>query len=552
VAALVPAGAGAAAINVTINVDNKSDDGLCTLREAVDAANSNAPVNPAGGNDCPAGEGGATTDFINLVSTGTYTLGGANGEDGNASGDLDFTNGGPVVVNGIVDGFDVPQTIIDAQQGDRIADLISAPGVGVQLDVMFQNVTLVNGAVGGGNGGGAIRIGDADAIFHLSTSRLFNNDAGGNGGAVLFEGGTDGYVFDVSEVEFGTNNADEEGGAIWIDVPQDSNATVANSAFLDNTAGAMGGAAYIESAGATNDEPVLQFENSTLSGNSAGEGGGAVAFDFGAAGTAYFKFTTIAHNTTPKLGGGGGVFTNSADQFVLFQGGTIIAGNSAGGVLSNCAGPGNFQTSGYNLDSGNSCHLNTASPKFDLINTNPLMGTSKINTGGKQNTETIGLYTNSPALDYIPRTPSDKCDINPFSVNEVDQRFVARPAAPAGTCDVGAFEGSLGAPQDGDGDTVDDTTDNCVLDENTNQANNDADFQGDACDPDDDNDAVLDASDNCPTQAGAASNAGCPASAAAPPSGNPVTPAVPAKKCKKKKKRHSASVAKKKCKKKKK
>jgi CSLREA domain-containing protein len=539
----------AATIDVTTLVDESSDDTTCSLREAVKSANLNSNAHE---DACTAGQPGATTDFINLA-TGTYSLSGASGEDGNVSGDLDFTNGGTVVVNGVAGANDVPQTTIDGQHNDRIADLINAPGVGAQLDVQFQNVTLDNGAVTGGSSGGAIRVGDADAHFHLSTSRVFNSDAGGNGGAISFAGGVDGYLFEVSQVQFGNNNADEEGGAIWIDVPQDSNATIETSAFVGNTAGTMGGAAYIESAGATNDEPVLQFANSTLSDNSAGEGGGAVAFDFGLAGTVFFKFTTIAHNHTPKLGTGGGVFTNSSDQLVLFQGGTILAGNSAGGVLSNCSGPGDFQTSGYNLDSGNSCHLSTASPKFDLINTNPLIGTPKINTGGVQTTETVGLYAGSPALDYVPRTPSDECDINVFSPNEVDQRYVARPAAPAGLCDIGAFEGSLGAPQDGDGDTVSDTVDNCILDQNANQANNDADFQGDVCDADDDNDAVLDAADNCPVQAGVPSNAGCPAppvTGTAPP---PANTSVAPQRCKKKKKKHSVAqtAKKKKCKKKK-
>jgi CSLREA domain-containing protein len=528
----VPAGAGAATITVDTTVDEFNTGSNCSLREAVHAASTNTMF---GG--CVAGQG--TLDTVQL-SAATYTLTGDPGEDGNASGDLDITAGGPLTINGTIDVNDVPTTTIDGgsgggEGGDRIFDVRPDPGA-VQLTA--QRLLLTNGAVGGSAGGGAIRIGDSNASFFLSTSRVQQNDSGGNGGAIVWDDAAPTYSFAVSQVQFSQNNSDDEGGAIYIDTPQDLNATIDHSSFIENTAGTMGGAAYIESAGSTGAEPVLQIKNSTLTGNVAGEGGGAVAFDFGLGGTVWFDFSTIAYNSTPTQGAGGGIFTNSADQFVYFRLGNIIAGNAAGGVLSNCSGPGDYQTGGYNIESGNGCQLNTASPDFDLINTNPLLGMSAINTPGKQTSETMSLFTSSPAID---RVPSGSCTTGS------DQRFVARPVNT--DCDVGAFEGDAGTPADAEGDGVTDPVDNCPLDDNTNQANNDGDFQGDVCDPDDDNDVVLDEADQCPTQAGAAPT-GCPASST-PPSTTPSAPVTPATKCKKKKKKHrSASVAKK-CKKKK-
>jgi hypothetical protein len=61
-------------------------------------------------------------------------------------------------------------------------------------------------------------------------------------------------------------------------------------------------------------------------------------------------------------------------------------------------------------------------------------------------------------------------------------------AAPGGACS--------GQPN-ADSDTVPDATDNCPADANQDQANNDGDAQGDACDTNDDTDTVLDADDNC-------------------------------------------------------
>jgi hypothetical protein len=63
-----------------------------------------------------------------------------------------------------------------------------------------------------------------------------------------------------------------------------------------------------------------------------------------------------------------------------------------------------------------------------------------------------------------------------------------------------------------DGDGVANNADNCPNVANSNQADLDADGLGDSCDPDDDNDGVMDANDLCPnTPAGAQVNAaGCP------------------------------------------
>jgi hypothetical protein len=52
---------------------------------------------------------------------------------------------------------------------------------------------------------------------------------------------------------------------------------------------------------------------------------------------------------------------------------------------------------------------------------------------------------------------------------------------------------------DDDGDSLADGADNCPALANPDQANLEGDAQGDACDPDDDNDGAADASDKCPT-----------------------------------------------------
>lgn len=66
--------------------------------------------------------------------------------------------------------------------------------------------------------------------------------------------------------------------------------------------------------------------------------------------------------------------------------------------------------------------------------------------------------------------------------------------------DFSPWQVSPGGPcvgPDADGDGVTDSADNCPATANSDQANNDGDGLGDACDPDDDNDGVPDTADNC-------------------------------------------------------
>src|SRR4051794_11769372 len=81
----LPAGAHAAAINVTTTDDAVANDSLCSLREAIDAANSNTAAN-----GCPGDSAGA--DTINL-GPGTYKIEIAGAaEQANATGDFDITS----------------------------------------------------------------------------------------------------------------------------------------------------------------------------------------------------------------------------------------------------------------------------------------------------------------------------------------------------------------------------------------------------------------------------------------------------------------------------
>jgi CSLREA domain-containing protein len=113
----------AATITVNTTNDELNSDGDCSLREAIQAANTDATVDA-----CTTGSG---ADTITLPA-GTYTLSLAGAsEDANATGDLDITS----VIT--IDGADAASTTIDGGGLDRVLDV--RPSGGATLE-MYQGL----------------------------------------------------------------------------------------------------------------------------------------------------------------------------------------------------------------------------------------------------------------------------------------------------------------------------------------------------------------------------------------------------------------------------
>ena len=126
-----PSPAEAAAITVNTTSDVVADDGQCSLREAITAANNDAASGSTVG-ECPAGSG---DDTITLPA-GSYTLSlvGAT-EDANATGDLDITD------HLTITGASPSTTLIDGGSIDRVLHITT--GATVQLN----SVTIANGDI---------------------------------------------------------------------------------------------------------------------------------------------------------------------------------------------------------------------------------------------------------------------------------------------------------------------------------------------------------------------------------------------------------------------
>ena len=188
------------------------------------------------------------------------------------------------------------------------------------------------------------------------------------------------------------------------------------------------------------------MSNSTLTGNSAGQGGGAI----------YSNGSLIVSNSTFSKNSGqfyaGAIFSNtkatiSSSTFYnnssntgggIYGGGSLTVANSifANNTGGNCSTA--FTNGGYNLSDDSTCGFGASTGANGQTigdGINPLLDSNGLqNHGGP--TQTIALLSTSPAIGAIPTA------LCPAT----DQHGNARPAAGQTACDSGAYEGSIPAP----------------------------------------------------------------------------------------------------------
>lgn len=155
-------------ITVTIGVEGTNTDGQCSLREAIEAANTDTSVD-----GCVAGNGVDKIVFAPGVLTVTLSLPGA-GEDANQSGDLDVLSemeidGGSGVVIEAVSGF-----------SDRVLDVHSS--------LVLRNVVVRGGNIGGQSCGGGIRV--LGTLRAISVEVIGNTSDDRGGGICVGPDGT--------------------------------------------------------------------------------------------------------------------------------------------------------------------------------------------------------------------------------------------------------------------------------------------------------------------------------------------------------------------------
>ena len=404
--------------------------GNTTLRAAIQEANA---LPGADRIDLPAGD-------FDLLTAGR-------GEDAAATGDLDITDDVSIIGAGRGD------TIIDNGDLDRILDV--RPGA----TVLLSGVTLRNGSAVSGNGGsvrnlGTLTIFDSELTFASSSigggaisnevgatlivqeSRIADNVASGvSGGAGLLNQGTatvDRSIFDqntafiagggikndasanltVIGTEFTNNRANtgRDGGGLF----NSGIANISHSTFELNRA-TNGGAIYVNGGG----NAQLGLTNSTLSNNfGIGRGGGIYQAD--GDDDINVRLSTITLNIAGSAGGG--IFTTGA----IGLSGSIVAGNTSGGLSEVDQISGTVSSNGFNL-LGSFVNGQTVD---DIVQADPQLGDLQFNGG--------------PTRTHHPLSGSTVIDNgHPLDTEIVDHRFLPRPRTVSGQIglpDIGAVE----------------------------------------------------------------------------------------------------------------
>lgn len=372
----------AATITVNSAAGTKTTDGACTLREAIENANSN----PATWPDCAAGTPGA--DIIVLPAGATITL--TVGDNGSGP---DINGLPPITSNITINGNNA---IIERSSAGGTPNFrifyVQPTGTLTLNDVTVRNgKTSVGTGIESGYGGG----------FEVS-----------NGGTLVLNnctvsGNSTGDVIGSLNSGFGGGINGEAGATV----------TVTNSTISGNSTGSVVLGTAGNGGGIAVTSGYLTATNTTISGNTSGRfGGGIYIYPLSDSVTS----STITGNTA---GYGGGVYADNSSPWATLRN-TIVAMNTASVVGPDCGGL--VLDGGNNIDGGTSCGWDGT--YGSLNGTNPLLGPLTDNGGP---TWTHALLSGSPAIDGVTYNA-------PNGSPSTDQRGFPRLQ---GTLhDIGAFE----------------------------------------------------------------------------------------------------------------
>jgi parallel beta-helix repeat protein len=310
----------------------------------------------------------------------------------------------------------------------------NSDGAGIWNDrgTLTINNCRITGNAAGQSGGGIYNDashGRGNAILAINSNSLIDGNSARDGGGIANEingridNESNNTSVTINNSTVSGNSARNDGGGILSGSAfGTANTTIDSCTVSGNSAGSSGGGISIEG----DDDTIIS--NSTISGNSAGLFGGGIRFGAPCLGANRPRFaiydSTLSGNSASD---GGGIYSqpcNPESESVI--GNTILKTGASGA---------NISTSrilpvisiGYNLSNDNGSGVLTA--PGDQINTEPMLGPLQ-NNGGP--TSTHALLPGSPAINM------GDPDFEPPP--NYDQRGAGYPRVVNGRIDIGAFE----------------------------------------------------------------------------------------------------------------
>ena len=313
-----PFNTGVGVIFVNSTATTVANDGLCTLIEAITAANTSSASGAAAG-ECAANA--TSAKWIYLQPGATYTLSSINNNTLGPNGLPAITSNIKIIGNG--------------------ATIARSTAVGTPDFRLFYTAPSSN--------------------FTLSNATVTNGRAP-SGGALYHDRG----VLQIENSTFSSNAATADGGAIFISFSGSADNFIFNSTFGGNSATSLGGAIFVN--GTTISEPSLVIRNSTFSGNSAGVDGGGISKNT----TSVIEMggTLIAGNTAGSAPDANGSYTSYGYNLIGNANGATGFAN-AGDQAGTSASPINPQLGPLQNNEG-------PVATFALLPNSPAIGTSEV------------------------------------------------------------------------------------------------------------------------------------------------------------------------------
>ena len=234
-------------IVVTTSLDVVSEDGLCSLREAIINANN---ANQSGSADCGAGAAS-----LNLIHFHSDLIGSTIELEGTLLPSLTR----PLIIEGPASG-NPDGLILDGQSLGRV--LVATTGA----DLVLRDLTITGGLATGSSSGGGVSVNNADLELARVVIRENATGTGAGGGLSVSSGAltiTDSSIVGnqatglgggmqltnvVGEIRGSTiagNEAGNSGGGVSL---QNSSLTLINSSVSDNSTAGQGGAMQVISS----------------------------------------------------------------------------------------------------------------------------------------------------------------------------------------------------------------------------------------------------------------------------------------------------------------